>query len=49
LTYVYFSDRVYNITPYLKYHPGGVDLIMKGAGMDATQLFIEVRLLNQSL
>ncbi len=30
------------MTPYLKYHPGGVDSIMKGAGKDATQLFIEV-------
>lgn len=33
---------VYNITPYLEYHPGGIPEIMKGAGIDATQLFNEV-------
>jgi cytochrome-b5 reductase len=33
---------VYNITPYLDFHPGGVDEIMKGAGIDATKLFQEI-------
>ncbi|KAI5084509.1 hypothetical protein GOP47_0000678 [Adiantum capillus-veneris] len=33
------KGRVYNITPYLKFHPGGVDMIMKGAGKDCTALF----------
>ena len=31
--------QVYNITPYLKFHPGGIDWIMKGAGRDCTALF----------
>lgn len=31
--------QVYNVTPYLKFHPGGLDWIMKGAGLDATSLF----------
>ena len=31
--------QVYNITRYLKFHPGGVDWIMKGAGRDCTVLF----------
>jgi len=31
--------KVYNITPYLAYHPGGVDEIMKSAGKDGTKLF----------
>ena len=31
--------QVYNITKYLKFHPGGVDWIMKGAGKDCTVLF----------
>ena len=31
--------QVYNVTPYLKFHPGGMDWIMKGAGFDATPLF----------
>lgn len=31
--------QVYNITPYIKFHPGGVVYIMKGAGRDATLLF----------
>ncbi|KAA8910357.1 hypothetical protein TRICI_004155 [Trichomonascus ciferrii] len=33
------QGRVYNITPYLKFHPGGVDEIMKCAGKDGTKLF----------
>ncbi|MCO5562909.1 hypothetical protein L7F22_016545 [Adiantum nelumboides] len=33
------KGRVYNITPYLKFHPGGVDMLMKGAGKDCTALF----------
>lgn len=31
--------RVYNITPYLRFHPGGVPLLMKAAGRDGTALF----------
>ncbi|CAG0885610.1 unnamed protein product [Cyprideis torosa] len=33
---------VYNVTSYLDYHPGGIDELMKGAGIDATKLFNEV-------
>lgn len=33
------KGRVYNITPYLKFHPGGLDMLMKGAGKDCTALF----------
>lgn len=36
------TGKVYNITPYLEFHPGGVDEIMRGAGKDATQLIDEV-------
>lgn len=35
-------DKVYNVTPYMKYHPGGVDELMKGAGLNATELFNKV-------
>ena len=31
--------QVYNITQYLDYHPGGVSILMKGAGKDCTALF----------
>ncbi|CAK1586942.1 unnamed protein product [Parnassius mnemosyne] len=31
--------RVYNITHYLPYHPGGAEELMRGAGRDATELF----------
>ena len=31
--------KVYNITPYLVYHPGGKRELMKGAGKDCTALF----------
>jgi cytochrome b involved in lipid metabolism len=37
-----YTGNVYNITPYLDYHPGGVDEIMKGAGIDGTTLFQEI-------
>ena len=33
---------MYNITPYLPFHPGGEGELMKGAGRDAAKLFMEV-------
>ena len=35
-------DKVYNVTPYVKFHPGGVEELMKGAGKNATSLFNDV-------
>lgn len=39
-----FQGKVYNLTPYLKFHPGGVGELMRGAGKlgDAERLFMEV-------
>ncbi|KAI4456283.1 cytochrome b5 reductase 4 family member [Holotrichia oblita] len=34
--------KVYNITHYLPFHPGGPEEIMKGAGKDATNLFDQI-------
>ncbi|CAM9868574.1 unnamed protein product [Ectocarpus sp. 6 AP-2014] len=34
-----FRGKVYNLTPFLHYHPGGIPEIMKGAGRDCTALF----------
>lgn len=31
--------RVYNISPYFKFHPGGEAILMKVAGKDGTVLF----------
>ena len=31
--------KVYNLTPYLRYHPGGINILMKTAGTDGTVLF----------
>lgn len=36
------EGKVYNVTPYMKYHPGGVEEIMRGAGINATKLFNDV-------
>jgi cytochrome b involved in lipid metabolism len=36
------GGKVYNITPYLPYHPGGELELMKAAGRDGTKLFGEV-------
>ena len=33
------QGKVYNMTPYLKFHPGGVDQLMRIAGRDGTRLF----------
>lgn len=33
------NGRVYNITQYLDYHPGGVPILMKAGGKDGTALF----------
>ena len=32
-------DKVYVITHYLRYHPGGIDTLLKAAGHDGTSLF----------
>ncbi|KAI9832610.1 MAG: hypothetical protein M1826_001560 [Phylliscum demangeonii] len=36
-----FGGKVYNITPYLPFHPGGVPEIMRAAGRDGTTAFLE--------
>ena len=35
---------VYNVTPYMEFHPGGEEEMMRGAGIDGTALFDEVKL-----
>ena len=34
-----YNGKVYNITQYLHYHPGGVPKLLQGAGKDCTALF----------
>lgn len=31
------------MTPYMEFHPGGEEELMRGVGKDATDLFIQVR------
>jgi hypothetical protein len=33
--------QVYNMSPYLRFHPGGADILMKAAGKDGTALFLK--------
>lgn len=37
-----YQGKVYNITPYVPYHPGGKGEILRGAGKDSGQLFQEI-------
>jgi cytochrome b involved in lipid metabolism len=39
-----FNGKVYNITPYLAFHPGGERELMRVAGRDGTELFSECSL-----
>ena len=34
---------VYNISPYMEFHPGGEEELMKAAGIDGTDLFDQVQ------
>ncbi|CAL1386760.1 unnamed protein product [Linum trigynum] len=33
------KGRVYNLSPYMKFHPGGVDMLMRAVGKDCKALF----------
>ncbi|KAK9868452.1 hypothetical protein WJX84_008147 [Apatococcus fuscideae] len=33
------NGKVYNMTPYLPFHPGGKAQMMRGAGIDSSELF----------
>lgn len=37
-----YQGKVYNISPYLPYHPGGEGELRRAAGKDGTKLFMEV-------
>jgi len=36
-----YQGKVYNITPYLPFHPGGEGQLRRAAGRDGEQLFAE--------
>ncbi|RKO84043.1 cytochrome b5-like heme/steroid binding domain-containing protein [Blyttiomyces helicus] len=36
------QGRVYNVTHYSPFHPGGVGQVMRGAGKDATEMFLKI-------
>ncbi|OKL64597.1 hypothetical protein UA08_00118 [Talaromyces atroroseus] len=36
-----YNGKVYNITPYVPFHPGGKGELLRGAGKDSEKLFME--------
>ncbi|KAI8614713.1 cytochrome b5-like heme/steroid binding domain-containing protein, partial [Chytriomyces sp. MP71] len=40
--WIAFEGKIYCCTQYAAYHPGGVSQLMRGAGKDATELFMKV-------
>jgi cytochrome b involved in lipid metabolism len=43
-----FNGKVYDMTPYMRFHPGGQDELMRVAGRDGTKLFSEFLLFIQA-
>jgi len=37
-----YNGKVYNISPYVPFHPGGAGEILRGAGKESVKLFMEV-------
>lgn len=37
--WIAYNGRVYNVSPYLPYHPGGEDIILQWGGKDCTKVF----------
>mmetsp|Transcript_20720 Transcript_20720/g.39391 ORF Transcript_20720/g.39391 Transcript_20720/m.39391 type:complete len:211 (-) Transcript_20720:408-1040(-) len=37
--WIVLRGKVYNVTPYLDFHPGGKKILVKAGGTDATKLF----------
>ena len=37
--WIAYNGRVYNVSPYLPYHPGGEDVILQWGGKDCTKVF----------
>lgn len=37
-----YNGKVYNISPYAPYHPGGKGELLRGAGKDSGELFMEI-------
>ena len=47
--FYFLAGKVYNMTQYIRFHPGGKEELMKGAGIDCTIIFDEVSIfLSQS-
>ncbi|KAM0753894.1 cytochrome b5 [Meredithblackwellia eburnea MCA 4105] len=36
-----YGGKVYNVTPFIRYHPGGIPELMRAAGKDGTELFMK--------
>ena len=39
--WICIMGKVYDVTPYVKFHPGGIPMLMSVAGRDGTKQFIK--------
>lgn len=40
--WIVIRGKVYNVTQYLTYHPGGSDILLQYAGCDGTELYDQI-------
>lgn len=40
--WILINNNIYDVSSYLVEHPGGMDVLMNNAGLDATKAFLNI-------